>query len=44
MLKEISEQTKVADELHQLLSYPMSITHDYDPDFPHNLSITLTVD
>lgn len=28
----------------QLLSYHMSVRRGYDPDFPHNLSKTLTVD
>jgi glucosamine--fructose-6-phosphate aminotransferase (isomerizing) len=28
----------------QLLSYYISIARDYDPDFPRNLSKTLTVD
>jgi glucosamine--fructose-6-phosphate aminotransferase (isomerizing) len=28
----------------QLLSYQMAVTRGYDPDFPRNLSKTLTVD
>jgi glucosamine--fructose-6-phosphate aminotransferase (isomerizing) len=28
----------------QLLSYHMSVARGYDPDFPRNLSKTLTVD
>jgi glucosamine--fructose-6-phosphate aminotransferase (isomerizing) len=28
----------------QLLSYYMSVARGYDPDFPRNLSKTLTVD